>query len=159
MLEGTDLMSAYQPMSGESMFDDAMAGNAVKEVQKQPQVPQQLAAREDPSTVNMYNKQFETDQKLALLVSELKKKSAVTAEPVDKPSYFDRLFGKKKEVYRILQLALIITLGISFHFLIDFYLNKYITDNEMSFERQLLIRLMYPLAVLFLLWNLRVFVR
>lgn len=141
MLEGTDLMSAYQSISSPQMDIDARPATPAEETK-----PQTLPAQS-----------FENDQKMMTLVAELKKKKAETS-PVE-PSYFDKLFGKKKELLKLLQLALIVTLGISLHFLIDHYLNKYLADNEMSFERQLFIRLLYPLSIVFLLWNLRVFIK
>ena len=161
MLEGTDLMSAYQTLSSkEESYETASPINIntpIKEerpVQNQNQNQNQLSSN---------------DQQLNMLVAQLKEKKAAAAanansqaaQPaqVEQPSYFDKLFGKKKEVYKVLQLSLMITLGISIHFLIDHYLTKYLADNEMSFERQLILRLMYPLAVLFILWNLRVFVK
>ena len=94
-----------------------------------------------------------------MLAAELKKKKEAAAPVSSEPSYFDKLFGKKKELFKILTLSLIITLGLSLHFLIDHYLTKYLAEHEMSFERQLLLRLLYPLGVLFVLWNLKVFVK
>lgn len=154
MLEGTDLMSAYQTLSGPAQYEEIY--EPVQQKQEQP-APTMKKQQED---IGLLNKQFETDQKLQVLAAELKKKkeAAATAAPSE-PSYTDKLFGKKKELYKILSLSLIITLGISVHFLIDHYLNKYLAENEMSFERQLLLRLLYPIGVLFILWNLRVFVK
>jgi ABC-type bacteriocin/lantibiotic exporter with double-glycine peptidase domain len=124
-----------------------------------PKMQQSHGPKDD--TGSLLNKQFEQDQKIAVLVAELKKKKAQQQQQQDpeQPSYFDKLFSKKKELYKILQLSLIITLGISLHFVIDHYLTQYLTDHEMSFERQLILRLLYPAAVLFILWNLRVFVK
>jgi hypothetical protein len=155
MLEGTDLMSAYQSLSGPAQYEDLY--EPVQQKQEQP-APAMKKQQED---IGLLNKQFETDQKLQALAAELKKKKEAAATPAaaSEPSYFDKLFGKKKELYKILSLSLIITLGLSLHFLIDHYLTKYLAEHEMSFERQLLLRLLYPLGVLFILWNLRVFVK
>lgn len=152
MLEGTDLMSAYQSMSPQEYYQ--------KDEYEPPQQQKPEPPIKQDNNMGMINKQFENEQKMALLVAELKKKKAAAAvHETNEPSYFDKLFGKKKELYRILQLSLMITLGISIHFLIDHYITKYLADNEMSFERQFIIRLMYPLAVLFIIWNFRVFVK
>jgi hypothetical protein len=163
MLEGTDLMAAYQTLGAQQ------ANYEEQEYQQQPAAP---AKKERIAEVPVMNKQFdgagagtnsyEADQKIAALVAELKKKksaSAAAAPEPSEPGYFEKLFAKKKELYKVLQLSLIITLGLSVHFLIDHYLVKYLAENEMSFERQLLLRALYPAAVLFTLWNLRVFVK
>jgi hypothetical protein len=189
MLEGTDLMSAYQTMSTPDM---EMEGSVPQANMQQANMQQANMQQANMQQANMQQAQMSqaqmsqaqmsqaqmsqvesqiqqvkkhtqiheaikssSDQSINALVAELNKKKK-EEEP---PSYFDRLFGKKKELLRLLQMALIVTLGISLHFLIDFYIKKYISDNEISFERQLIIRIIYPLAVIFLLWNLRVFIK
>lgn len=162
MLEGTDLMAAYQTLGAQQVNYEE------QEYQRPATPPPKKERAVDPPIMN---KQFEgagaganpyeADQKIAALVAELKKKkgsSAAAPEPSE-PGYFEKLFGKKKELYKVLQLSLIITLGLSLHFFIDHYLAKYLSENEMSFERQMLLRALYPAAVLFVLWNLRVFVK
>lgn len=176
MLGGSDLMSAYQPLSTNDYsplsdeFDDNFAPK-MQQQQPQPQQTQQQPIKQDSQ--NQAKKYDEADQRLKVLMAQLqeKKERYISSQASNPPqviapqqsqessSYFDKLFSKRKEIYKVLQLSLIITLGLSIHFLIDHYLTKYLADNEMSFERQLILRLMYPLAVLFILWNLRVFVK
>ena len=182
MLGGSDLMSAYQPLSHNSdinmsSFTDEFDENPAPKMQQMQQQPKQQ--QQQPIKVESQNqaqKYDEADQRLKVLMAELKDKKEryISSQASnqqqnqvqvsqqsqgDSSSYFDKLFSKRKEIYKVLQLSLIITLGLSIHFLIDHYLTKYLADNEMSFERQLILRLMYPLAVLFILWNLRVFVK
>lgn len=160
MLEGTDLMSAYQTLGAQqSYYEEEPAATYQRPATPPKKEPAQVAKQFDGagSGANPY----ENDQKIAALVAELKKKkgSAASVPAEAEPGYFDKLFGKKKELYKVLQLSLIITLGLSLHFMIDHYLAKYLSENEMSFERQLLLRALYPAAVLFVVWNLRVFVK
>ena len=165
MLEGTDLMSAYQTLSNQPVTYEY----PIEEIaQAQPPVAPSKQKKDDMGydpkyDMNLYNKQFETDQKIQTLVAELKKRKATTAttqqQDPEQQSYFDKLFGKKKELYKVLQLSLMITFGISVHFFIDHYLTQYLAEHEMSFERQMFLRLLYPISVLFILWNLRVFVK
>lgn len=184
MLGGSDLMSAYQPLSHNSdinmsSFTDEFDENPAPKMQQMQQQPKQQQQQQQPINVESQNqkqKYEEADQRLKVLMAELKDKKEryISSQASnqqqnqvqvsqqsqgDSSSYFDKLFSKRKEIYKVLQLSLIITLGLSIHFLIDHYLTKYLADNEMSFERQLILRLMYPLAVLFILWNLRVFVK
>lgn len=162
MLEGTDLGSAYQTLSGPASMTDYYEEPVLVPTTSKKETPIQPPISRSSGDESLLQKQFETDQKLAALVSELKKRKSsapVATTDQEQPSYFDKLFGKKKELYKVLQLSLIITLGLSLHFLMDHYLSRYISDNDMSFERQLILRLLYPAAVLFVLWNLRVFVK
>lgn len=76
---------------------------------------------------------------------------------VEEKSYLDKLFSKKKELSKAVQITLIILLAISIHFVIDHYMKMYINNQGLSFERELMLRLLYPLGILFLLWNMKVF--
>lgn len=194
MLEGTDLSSAYQhslvgaangydgESSYASFFDDGGRGgggglesprqqqskpNTVERQERpeiqQPAIPQQQSAGYD---ANLFNKQYEQEQRIIRAINELKKRKdeASTSSQVQtngpaQPSYFDKLFGKKKEVGKIIQAALIVALGISIYFLIEHYLKEYLSEHDLSFERQLGLRLLFPLSILFIIWNLRVFIK
>lgn len=190
MLEGTDLMSAYQPLnqsfSAANAYDFASveeqqpertreqeivqrpkASNQV--VQQQPQVQKSIAIPQqqmnDPHMTgvmydaSLFNKQYEQEQRIMHALNELKKRKEDVVTVSSQPSYVDKLMAKKKELGRILQFALIIMLGLSLHYIVDHYLKNYISEHDLSPERQLFLRLLYPFAVLFLLWNLKVFVK
>lgn len=176
MLEGTDLFSAYQPLNQNSSLldnfnDDSVRDNSPKIEQKQ-EIPQQQPIKridndqvQSVSTNNMYdassfNKQYEQEQKILYAVNELKKrKEQYVQQTSNNNSYIEKLFSKKKEIVRLFQFALIIVLGLSIHFIIKHYLKIYIADHDFSQERQLFIRVLYPVAILFVLWNLKVFVK
>lgn len=193
MLEGTDLMSAYQqPLAGSSFaansFDNSYASFMNEEQQHEEEKPapkQKVQMQEQRQSqpiadknmqspqysqqqygqqydANIMNKQYEQEQRIARAINELKKRkeeSAASPQYSAQPSYFDKLFGKKKELGKLLQAALIIVLGLSIYYLLDHYVKDYIAEHDLSFERQLFIRLLYPLSILFILWNLRVFVK
>jgi hypothetical protein len=99
------------------------------------------------------------DPRIALLVNELKKQQMLTANMQEQSSYIDKLFSKKKDMLKVLQLALVIVLAMSIHFIIDHYLRNYIKNSDLSFERELLLRFLYPFALLFILWNMKAFVK
>lgn len=120
----------------------------------------QYAPQNGMYDANVFNKQYDQEQRIMRALQELKKKKEENvSHNYSQPSYFDKLFGKKKEIGKILQAALIIVLGLSVYFLIDHYLKEYLTNHDLSFERQLFLRLLYPLSILFIIWNLRVFVK
>lgn len=99
------------------------------------------------------------EAKIALLVNELKKQQKLTANMQQQSSYLDKLFAKKKDVLKIVQFSLIIVLAMSIHFIIDHYLKYYIKNNDLTFERELIIRLIYPLSIIFIIWNFKTFLR
>lgn len=99
------------------------------------------------------------EAKIALLVNELKKQQKLTANMQQQSSYLDKLFAKKKDVLKIIQFSLIIVLAMSIHFIIDHYLKYYIKNNDLTFERELIIRLIYPLSIIFIIWNFKTFLR
>jgi hypothetical protein len=125
---------------------------------QQPQQPIQSLAGFDPS---MFNKQFEQEQKVAFLVNELKKQKAATAAAIQQPmyqhyeeSYIDKLMNKKKEILKFVQSGLIILFAISIHFVVDFLLKHYLQTYEVSFNREVMLRVLYPVSIVFVAWNL-----
>lgn len=169
MLDGTDLSSAFQPFGASQTDPYSSLYSSVQEQDVQPAKKEPVMIKKeainnppqiDPQSyydANIMNKQYSTEQRLNNILTEIKKKKEPDTD--NHSSYFDRLFGKKKELFKILQLALIITLGLSLYYFIDHYLKAYLQENDLSFERQLFIRLLYPLSLLFILWNLKVFVK
>jgi hypothetical protein len=157
MLEGTDLFAAYQSFQQE----EAPAPLA-------PQGPPIKQEVQPTFNKELFNQQYEQEQRIAKAIQELKKQkesfnAALQAAPAppqqEGVSYIDKLTSKKKELGRMLQYALIIALGLSIHFLVDEYIKYYIANNDVSIERQIIIKLLYPLSLVFIIWNLKAFVR
>lgn len=149
MLEGTDLFSAYQTYN-QYENDNVIENEPKKNDNKILPQPQDIK----PIINNDINKIQE--QRLIMALNDYKKRKDETKYS---ESYLDKLFNKKKEIIKILQFSLIIVLGLSIHYFIDYYLKDYINNNDYSFERQLFIRLLYPLAIIFVLWNIKVFLK
>lgn len=120
----------------------------------QPDRPQLL-----PPSASNASHPNQQDPRIAILVNELRKQQRLTASMQQQSSYLDKLFSRKKDLLKITQLSLIVVLALSVHFLVDNYLKNYIKSNDFTFERELIIRLLYPLSVLFILWNIKTFVR
>jgi hypothetical protein len=146
LLDGTDLSSAFQPLSGLSSSVAAAA-----EVPQRPESPPPAAA--PPKMMQQTPYDYDSEQRLLKVIQDLKQ----TKEQPQ--SYVDKLFSKKKDLFKVIQLALIVALGLAIHFVIKHYLKCYIKDNDFSCERQFFLRLLYPLAILFVLWNLKVFLK
>jgi hypothetical protein len=129
--------------------------NQMSQQQSAPTQVQQ-PIRHQPSPLQPTGNQ---DPRITLLLNELKKQQMITANMQEQTGYIDRLFSKKKDMLKVLQLALVIVLAMSIHFIVDHYLRNYIKNNDLSFERELVIRLLYPFALLFILWNMKAFVK
>lgn len=159
MLEGTDLFAAYQ---------------SFEEVSQPPAPTTQAPApprQEQPFNKDTFNQQYEQEQRIVKAIHELKKQkesfqaaqaaaaAATTTTEAENMGYIDKLMNKKKELGRMLQYALIIALGLSIHFLVDEYIKYYIANNDVSVERQVIIKILYPISLVFILWNLKALVR
>lgn len=173
MLEGTDLYSAYQPLSSMTSYENSYPEPKQESepeqplppkkqnIQQQQQQSQSIQQIQQPMyDASTFNKQYDQEQRIMQALQEIrKKKDEPSSSSSSQTSYIDKLMSKKKELGRLLQFSLIIVLGLSLHYVIDYYLQKYIADSDLSFERQLFLRLLYPFSILFILWNLKVFIK
>jgi hypothetical protein len=124
------------------------------QMQTQPMQPSQLVY--DPGM--FARPSYDHDQqKMIAVINEYKKRQA-TMRP-NEESYWDKLANKKKEVYKFLQSALIIMFALSVHFLISHYFSIYLENNDLSYERELMLRVLYPAAILFFAWNIIAFIK
>jgi len=164
MLEGTDLYSAYAPLmptAKEEPIMMASSGDAIDTHAPQQQMESSKQYAADPpanptmSTAASFHEQYEKEQKLIAIINELKKRqaAAVSGGGGSGPSYWDKLMAKKKDIIKFLQSALIIVFALSVHFLISHYFQQYISSNDVSFERELILRLLYPIGIVFIAWN------
>ena len=184
---GTDLQSAYAPFSANeaTSYADVFAVQEPSStmeishkstpisqiqhnssVQNTPMTSSQStmlmpASKQQIQTVNTQSPYAneQQDPRIAVLINELKKQQKIVANIENQNSYFDKMAAKRKDVMRIFQLSLVIVLALSIHFIIDHYLKDYIKNNDLSFERELVLRLLYPVAIVFIIWNIKVFVK
>lgn len=134
--------------------------------QKAPTPPVQKAP---PSyDMSMFNKQFEQDQRINTLVNELKKqKQQQPQQPVAlypqqmyyDESYWDKMVNKKKDIFKFIQSGLIILFAISLHVVIDFVLKHYLQTHDISYNREVMIRFLYPIGIIFVAWNIIAFMK
>lgn len=167
----TELSYAYGSLTGPSDFESQLQKPSLYEDEPAPppksqKAPQTQAQAQAPVQVyatpayqapisSSYENQ---DQKLIDLLKQIKQ-TPPAQQKTENQSYFDKLFSKRKELWKALQITFIILLAISIHFVIDHYLKVYINNTDLSFERELFIRLLYPIAIIFILWNLKTFVK
>jgi hypothetical protein len=181
MLEGTSLNDAYSTEGLQKQGSD-MSSNSYSYInQLHPsQEKDDLPLVEEPKKQNKkskplynsfdndeFNKQYEHQRKISETIQKNNylqmPKSYEDNKPINviytqkQPSYIEKLMAKKKELFKIIQISFIITLGISIYYFIDHYLNFYINSKDLSFERQFLIRLLFPISIIFIIWNLRIY--
>ena len=159
----TDLSQAY--------------GSLINEQQPEPAVRVREVPIASPVPDEAYEKSLR-EQNMAMMLRQQQQQMIPTLQPItnqqkmmaqqqqqqqqidqDRPSYLDKMFSKKRELWKAVQIALIIMLALSLHFIIDHYMKMYFNNNTLSFERDLVMRLLYPIAVLFVLWNLKAFMK
>jgi hypothetical protein len=77
----------------------------------------------------------------------------------EQQSFFGALWSKRKDMIKYLILSIVILLGLSMHSALEYYVKKYILENDLSSKNETLLRFVYPLGVFALLWILKVFYR
>lgn len=150
-----------QPAQQRPAIDLLPASNPINQQLAQAQQQQMIQKPQAPSfDSSSFNKQFDMNQdvmrrRLAAQAQQQQMyQNHMAYMPMHEDTYWDKLANKKKEIWKFFQSGLIILLAISIHFLIDFLLRHYLENHEISFERELMIRMLYPLAVVFLAWNI-----
>lgn len=73
------------------------------------------------------------------------------------PGYFERLGARKKDVVKYVVLGLMVTLGLSLHWLVSHYMTVWIENSDFEGKHELFARCVYPLGVVLLLWNFKAF--
>jgi hypothetical protein len=187
MLEGTSLNEAYSQDNLQNNTNDMSSNSysyinhinpSEEKINKpeyefvEPPVKKQSKKSKityDTFDTDEFNKKYEQQRKISETIqknsySQVPQLYNDTNKPINiiytqqkQPSYFDKLISKKKELMKIVQISFIITLGISIYYFIDHYLTFYINSKDFSFERQFLIRLLFPISIIFIIWNLRIY--
>lgn len=168
MLSGTDLSQAYglvEDSYGE--VPSAIKQNVAKPSSVQAPPPQlqsqstQNKAVMSPQNVASLDPSFLTaDQKLHLLSSEFQKQREMFENSKSQNAgYLDKLILKKKDVAKLIVFSLVILLALSLHDVISTFVKNYLEDADLTPTKAWSLRLMYPVLVLFVLWNIKTFMK
>lgn len=163
-------MVAHEPMKNSEIIHKstpiANLGHNIPMMQPQPQTQNPIVPTPAPqvqmqplSSMTPQGPPLTQEHKIAILLNELRKQQQLTSNMKQQSNYLDKLFSKKKDLLKIIQLALVVVLALSLHFIVDHYVKLYIESHDLSFEREVIIRLLYPVSLVFILWNLKVFVK
>jgi len=180
---GTDLFSAYsEPESiniNQYDFDQRVANVSYSpeiEPQTQPiQEPQQVqqpiqqVQQQPPSKSIMYNQsellqdinESAMKEQMHVLKQEIatqkKQQQMQYRESYEKKSLIDAIFNKKKEMIRFFSIALIIVLALSMHEIFSEFVKEYIDSNDLSKNKEITLKFLYPISIFILAWGIKVF--
>lgn len=134
--------------------------HAPPQQQIQQQQPQVATPQYDASS---FHRQFEQEQQ-RMMVQDWNRRPpqqqpVYYAAPPQEPSYWDKMASKKREVLKFLQSAMIIVFALSLHVVIDFVLKHYLQMYDLPYEKELMIRILYPIGILVIAWNIITFIR
>lgn len=180
---GTDLFSAYsEPESinvNQYDFDQRVANVSYSpeiEPQTQPiQEPQQVqqpiqqVQQQPPSKSMIYNQsellqdinESALKEQMHVLKQEIetqkKQQQMQYRESYEKKSLIDAIFNKKKEMVRFFSIALIIVLALSMHEIFSEFVKEYIDSNDLSKNKEITLKFLYPISIFILAWGIKVF--
>lgn len=133
---------------------------AQQQLQQQQQVTRPTSNQQPSFDPDFFNKQFIAAQQMRNTPQYVYPAGTQYAAPImqynisQEPSYLDRLGSKKKEVLKFIQSGLIILFAISLHFIVDSYLKHYLHMYDITFGREMIIRILYSVLVVFVAWNI-----
>lgn len=71
--------------------------------------------------------------------------------------FLDYLIMKKRDMVKIIVLVMTIVVALSLHSFFIYWIKAYLVNFKTSVKRELLIRLLYPLIILLLIWFIKAF--
>lgn len=119
-----------------------------------PQSPNQPSVRSDDIRPKIASTMPPTQQLPNLPVAPYPQAGAAPYE-VRPVSYYDRLMNHKRDLIKLLLLALVVTVALAFHSVGKFLVKHYLSSHELSFNQELLVRIAYPCIVIFVVWNFK----
>lgn len=177
MLEGTSLDGAYMLLSdlpaagmdvSRPINTSARANGYVATPQQQPQqtvqttrpvstIGGQQSDRAEQAAIQQayYNQQMKLAQIQQQQHGTPPPRQTVVYERDVQEGYMDNLLSKKKDIMKLVIMAMMILLALSIHSLVTFWMTDYIKSTDLSFKQELGFRLMYPVLAFALLWNLK----
>ncbi len=72
--------------------------------------------------------------------------------------FFDFLFMKKREMVKTIILVLTIVTAFSIHSFFAFWIKSYTLKSKLTMKSEMLIRLLYPLIILIIIWFMKAFI-
>lgn len=67
-------------------------------------------------------------------------------------TFWNRFTNKKNEVFKLIMFSLVILFAISLDRIATHYLSKYVNENVLTDNQELIIRIAYPVLIILILW-------
>lgn len=152
---GTELDTAY--FAGSPPQQNIHQPVVIEQPSQEPDIPKQITPPSYETSIPTIT--FPPNNNEAMikeLQMELEKQKQLNKKEQGEPLY-DRFVSKKKDVMKLLSIALTVLLAISLHFVLSDLIKTYLANNDFKSNKEQLIKFMYPLSVLAVLWSVKVF--
>jgi len=73
------------------------------------------------------------------------------------PTFWDKVGSRKGDVLKLVVLAMVVLLGISFDRVSTYYMNAYISKAFLTDVQEFLVRVSYPVIIILLLWIIKAY--
>ena len=135
----------------------AAAPRAPPATQRGQAAPPVVGVAASAPPIGMYPLSQQQQQQLAASLSTWQAQQAALAAQMQEPGYLDSLWSRKRDLFKLCVLALVILLAISAHTAVWHYLEDFVDASDLTPGRELALRLAYPGAVLVVLWHFKAF--
>lgn len=135
ILQQQVLQQQQQPIQSKSM------------IYNQSELLQDINESELKAQMSMLKQEIETHKK---------QQKMQYRDSYEKKSLIDTIFSKKKEMIRFFSIALIVVLALSMHEIFSDLVKDYIDNNDMSKNKELTLKFLYPIGIFILAWGIKV---
>lgn len=148
---GTDLNAAYAGDNNTFQNQFTMPEKNIQEpMQSSNPVKNNINQQQQPMFVNDTSNipGITMEEQVNFLKQELLK----VKDKKNQTSVISKFISKKKEMFKIFVLSLVILLALSSHCLLKHYIKLYILENDLTSKKEFLFRFAYPLTIFTFIW-------
>jgi len=167
MLSGSDIYAAYSrdiPSVSKPLTQPTVANvDHSQDTEKRASSHVQHETLPVPVPSSLESPLMTPDEKVYLLSTELKRQRDMYQQQQQQqggssqPGYLDKLWGKKRDVMKLVMFTLVFMLALSLHWVTKHYMKDYLDTNAFTPNKEFFFRMLYPCAILFIVWNMRAF--
>ena len=110
-----------------------------------------------------FNKQFDLYNQISKTINQNKLKEYIINHTQQQQqqqnaaqnqvSYMNKIITKKRDMLKLLVLAMMIIIAISIHSCVEYWLKDLVAAFELSYRQELGLRVFYPVIVIFIAWH------
>lgn len=158
-MEGTELSDAYnmnvylETSRPQEKPRPQVQMQAQTQAQTQQRIPEQIQVQEQEQVQMRARAPTVVPSKPPIIYSTPVQR--IPTQEHFQPSHIDNMIQKRRDLLKMISIAVIILLAISLHTVVDCGLKELIISHDFSFKQELGIKILYPVIVVFILWNLK----